>query len=405
MEERSLKIYGADKTFFSKLTTTITKLLVPTKVGINGMLISVKRNGMLKAYEAYIENDSLEDERKRDVIVKKYEDTFTIYLESIDKYVMDSIYKKVKNNAASDFEKKALSQYYMVTQLKETNFLEYKYRKQKYLLDLDYESVVGTEKEKLIERYNKVYISKMDMIYKGILKHYSIQLADKTSTIREPKEEIYKKIFSTLEEYISEVLPLKLQIENKDAYKEIVDEYDKYERFIVGKLDRRDEIEKNMLLLGISRYLFTHSLPLIVAEQCYIKLLKDVRSLIVDTKIAKKKEKAYDLLINLIEEYNIKLLSTKIYWDRPAERELYKEFWNSYNEINKLKKTNKKEHMKQKEILFVKNDLKQVYRNENKYFKIIQFYKKRLCDLGDMRRISNSCKTLEGKYVKIRSEK
>jgi len=357
MEEKSLKLYGADKTFFSKLTTTITKLLVPTKVGINGMLISVKRNSMLKAYEASIESNSLEDEKKRDSIIKKYDDTFTLYLESIDKYVMDSIYKKVKNDSASDFEKKALSGYYMVTQLKESDFLEYKYRKQKYLLDLDYESVLGTEKEKLIERYNKVYLSKMDIIYKGILKHYSIQLADKTSTIREPKEEIYKKIFATLEDYISTILPLKLQIEPKEQYKEIVDEYDKYERFIVGKLDRRDEIEKNILLLGISRYLFTHSLPLIVAEQCYIKLLKDTRSLIVDTKIAKKREKAYELLINLIEEYNVRLLSTKIYWDRPGERDVYKKFWKEFSDINNLKKTDYIEYMKQKEILFVRNDL------------------------------------------------
>jgi len=401
MEEKSLKLYGADKTFFSKLTTTITKLLVPTKVGINGMLISVKRNSMLKAYEASIESNSLEDEKKRDSIIKKYDDTFTLYLESIDKYVMDSIYKKVKNDSASDFEKKALSGYYMVTQLKESDFLEYKYRKQKYLLDLDYESVLGTEKEKLIERYNKVYLSKMDIIYKGILKHYSIQLADKTSTIREPKEEIYKKIFATLEDYISTILPLKLQIEPKEQYKEIVDEYDKYERFIVGKLDRRDEIEKNILLLGISRYLFTHSLPLIVAEQCYIKLLKDTRSLIVDTKIAKKREKAYELLINLIEEYNVRLLSTKIYWDRPGERDVYKKFWKEFSDINNLKKTDYIEYMKQKEILFVRNDLIHVYRNENKYYKIIQFYKKRLCDLGAMRKMSNSYKTLEGKYVKI----
>ena len=238
------------------------------------------------------------------------------------------------------------------------------------------------------------------MIYKGILKHYSIQLADKTSTIRESKEEIYKKIFSALEEYISGVLPLKLQIEPKDQYKEIVDEYDKYERFIVGKLDKRDEIEKNILLLGISRYLFTHSLPLIVAEQCYIKLLKDTRSLIVDTKIAKKREKAYELLIDLIEEYNVKLLSTKIYWDRPGERELYKKFWEEYKDINKLKNDDYIEYAKEKEILFIKNDLKQVYRNENKYYKIIQFYKKRLCDIGAMRRMSNSYTTLEGKYIK-----
>ena len=68
MEEKSLRIYSADKTFFSKITTTITKLLVPTKVGINGMLISVKRNTMLKAYETYIESNSLEDEKRKESI-------------------------------------------------------------------------------------------------------------------------------------------------------------------------------------------------------------------------------------------------------------------------------------------------------------------------------------------------
>ncbi len=62
---------------------------------------------------------------------------------------------------------------------------------------------------------------------------------------------------------------------------------------MVGKLDTRDNIEKkNMVLLGLSRKLFTHSLPLIVAEQCYEKLLKDARSLVQDTKIATKRRKS-----------------------------------------------------------------------------------------------------------------
>ena len=59
----------------------------------------------------------------------------------------------------------------------------------------------------------------------------------------------------------------------------------------VGKLDTKDNIEKNMILLGISRKLFTHSIPLIVAEQCYEKLLKDARILVQDTKMAVKKRK------------------------------------------------------------------------------------------------------------------
>ena len=44
---------------------------------------------------------------------------------------MDSIYKKVRNGTASEFEKNAMSKYYEVTSLKEKEYMEYKYRKQK----------------------------------------------------------------------------------------------------------------------------------------------------------------------------------------------------------------------------------------------------------------------------------
>ncbi len=53
MEERSLRVYQ-QKTFFSKLGTTLSKILVPTRVGFNSMMISVKRNNLIKAYEAFI---------------------------------------------------------------------------------------------------------------------------------------------------------------------------------------------------------------------------------------------------------------------------------------------------------------------------------------------------------------
>ena len=51
MEERSLRVVGTDKTFFNKLTNTLTKILIPTQIGINGMRISMKRNALIKAYE------------------------------------------------------------------------------------------------------------------------------------------------------------------------------------------------------------------------------------------------------------------------------------------------------------------------------------------------------------------
>ena len=146
MAERGLRVLEADKTFFGKITNTITKLLIPTRVGINGLLILTKRNNVLKAYENYTDENNNDETNKKEILLKKYEDMYALYLESIDKYVMDSIYKKVKNNTASDFERNALSQYYNVVHLKETQYIEYKYRKQKYLLELDYESVLSQNK-------------------------------------------------------------------------------------------------------------------------------------------------------------------------------------------------------------------------------------------------------------------
>lgn len=386
MEERSLRIYNSEKTFFSKLTNTLTKIIVPTQIGINSVLISMKRNNVLKAYEGTLEDT--ENQEKKESAKKKFEDVYALYLEAVDKHIMDSIYKKVKNDTATDFEKNALSKYYTVIHLKDSEYLEYKYRKQIYLLELDYQSLKKSEKTKLLDKYKTFYIKEMDVLYKGLLKHYSIKLADNLTY--GTKEETYNKIFATVEEYIVNVLPLKFEQNKSKEYAQILEDYNNFEKFTVGKLDQNDNIEKNMILLSISRKLFTHSLPLIVAEQCYIKLLKDVRSLIVDTKVVRKQEKAYSLLIKLIEEYNIKLLSTKIYWDKPSDREEYKEFWKKYQKISELKGINNAEYNEQIEILFITNDLKKVYANENKYYKIIKFYKNKLVELGAMRNLKNS---------------
>ncbi len=387
MEERSLRVYS-DKKFFTKITNTITKLLIPTKIGINGMLISIKRNNVLKMYEAYIESQK-EDSSKVEEIEKKYEDTYSLYLEAIDKHMMDNVYKKVKNDTATAFEKEALSKYYMVIHLKDIEYLEYKYRKQIFLVQLDYDTVRELDKEKLIDRYEHFYASRMEILYKRLLKNYSIRLSNNLS--QREKDEIYNKIFSTVEEYITDILPIKMKEEpDNKIYADILKDYKNFERFTVGKLDQNDIIEKNMILLGISRRLFTHSLPLVVAEQCYEKLLVDIRTLIMDTKVNRKQEKAYGLLINIIDDYNLRLLSTKIYWDKPVDKEEYKKFWEEYKKVDVLKEKNYMEYSKQKEILFLRRELKEVYKNINRYCRIVKFYKGKLVKFEVMREIKNS---------------
>lgn len=120
----------------------------------------------------------------------------------------------------------------------------------------------------------------------------------------------------------------------------------------------------------------------------------ETRNLIVQTKIEAKKQKAYELLINLIEEYNIKLLSTKIYWENQKDREEYKKFWEEYKKIDK----SSQEGQVQKQILFVKNELKKLEENKENE-NIIKFYKDKLVEYGVLRILKNSCKT-EGKFIK-----
>ena len=400
MEERSLRVYE-QKTFFSKIGTTISKILIPTKIGFNGMMISVKRNNLLKAYEAY-KTFNEDNTEKREHINQKYEDTFALYLESIDKYVMDSIYKKVKNGNASPFEQDALSRYYVITHLKETQYLEYKYRKQKYLLELDYESVKGSNKEKLIQKYNRFYVEKMDTLYKGILKNYSVQLADNLKTSANDKAEIYDKVFDTIEEYIVNILTIKMKSEEYKIDKETLEQYDKYSKFLAGKPDSIDVLEKKMIILAISRKIFTHSLPLIIAEQCYEQLLNEVRSELVHAKNDRKFKKAYKMLLTILEEYNINLLSTKVYWERPKEREEYKKFWEKYKKIEDAKNTKNKDV--KKEILFIKKDLKYISNDPKRYKLVINAYKKKLVELGAMKVVKDLAVSDTKKYVKKRKE-
>ena len=73
------------------------------KPGSGGNILDV----VLKAFEQYKQIDNIESQAKQEQISKKFEDIYALYLESIDKYIMDSIYKKVKNDTATDFEKNA----------------------------------------------------------------------------------------------------------------------------------------------------------------------------------------------------------------------------------------------------------------------------------------------------------
>lgn len=381
MEQRSLRVVETDKTFFSKLSSTISKILIPTRVGLNGVMISIKRNSLIKAYNNYLEKGTEENS-------KKYEDSYALYLEAIDKYIMDSLYKKVKSNTATNFERDAIAKYYFVVSLKNKKYLEYKYKKQEYLLRIDYETVSNMKNQKVVNNYKNFYVAKMDTLYKGLLKNYSVAISD---DVHQDSEEAYKKIFETLEKYIMEVLPIKIEF-GDDTAKE---EYEEFLHTTVGKLDERDKIMQKVELLGVSRKIFIHSLPLAATERCYMYLLKQVRNIIKDSKNETKREQAYETLFEVMEDYNVKILSTKVYWDRPEERQAYKKFWEKYEKA--------KDDANKKQILLLKQDLKELKKLRKENIAIIELHKQKLTKMGVIKTIGTSAKTYKRMIYNKRS--
>lgn len=389
-QEKSLRIYDTKKTFFFRIESTFSKLLIPTKNNFNNFLLNMKRTALIKNYK----NIAKASDSKKEECEKKFEDSYALYLESIDQLFVDGIYKKVKLGTASDFEKNALSKYYNIIQLKEDDEVEYKYKKQQYLLTLDFKTLKEQNKEKVYENYKDIYILEMDRLYKALLKEYSMKLTEITSPVN--KEKIYDKIFDTLDEYASNIIPMK-KIEDE----ELIKECSLFETYEVGKLDQIDILEKKMILMGISRKLFVHSLPLVVAEKCYVKLLKDTRNLIVDTKILRKRESAYQLLLRLIEQYNDKLLCVKIYWNNNDDKKEFNKFNESRKNLENIRKEyGLKEYERRKQILYIRTDLKILEKYGNKYYRIIKFYRNKLVELGDMKQLKNKCKTGNYKVVK-----
>ena len=95
------------------------------------------------------------------------------------------------------------------------------------------------------------------------------------------------------------------------------------------------------------------------------------------------------MLLKLIEDYNVKLLSTKVYWDKPQEREAYKKFWNAYS---------KSKNSEEEEILILKRELTELVDNEKNNI-LKQYYKVKLVDFGVMKNLKAFGTLENGSYT------
>ena len=148
MEKRDLKLVSSNANFFNRLQSSIRNMLLPTKIGFNNFKLNSKRNKYIKAEINYDKAKSSNDINKRQDAEENQKRAYSEYLEAIDKYMMDTIYEKAKNNKANDIEKKSLTEYYRISTYKDEQYDEYKYKKQLFLLTLDY----NIQKNKNLDR-------------------------------------------------------------------------------------------------------------------------------------------------------------------------------------------------------------------------------------------------------------
>lgn len=108
----------------------------------------------------------------------------------------------------------------------------------------------------------------------------------------------------------------------------------------------------------------------------------------MNTYLDADKFEVYQLLLDLIESYNINVLSKKIYWDTDMEKENYKKFWDKYTEFKKLERIDYAEYIRLREVHFIMDDMKKI-KDDKKYDEVRNYYRERMKQQKGFRRLKN----------------
>lgn len=392
MAEVQLKLVKrTDDGVFGKAINNLNKMLYSPSGSFFNIAINSKRNSVVKSFLLSESYEKLTSEKKRNHLMDKYEKTYDLYLEMLERYVTETIYNKAKKKVTSLKENKLLSSYYEVISLKSTDFVEYKYRRQTLLLEMDWDIILATKQNAFVEKYKKFYLSVVSQLYKSLMRHYAVNLTDATKD----KQQTYSHIYNLIEDYIKKVLPYE---EETETNKRIMEIY-KNQIITIDTYNKKSysEIKRSVLLLEISKFIFAYSLPMVALDQCYQELIESARIAVMNTFLDADKFEVYQLLLDLLESYNVNVLSKKIYWDTDLEKEEYIKFFNKYTEFKKLERIDYAEYIRLREVHFIMNDLSKI-KEDKKFDELRKYYRERMIQQKGFRRLKNSHSTKKGNW-------
>ena len=376
---------------FGKAINNLNRMLYSPSGSFFNFTINAKRNNVVKNYLQSQNIEKLVNDKKRNQMMTKYERTYEAYLTMLENYIKETIYNKSKKKVSSIKENKILSNYYELINIKSLDLVEYKYRRQTLLLAMDWDLVLTTKGNSFVEKYKKFYVSVVEQLYKSLMRHYAINLTDATKD----KSQTFKNIYDLIEDYIKDILPY---LEETETKKRILEVY-KNQIMTIDTYNQKayNELKKNTLLLELSKFMFAYSLPMVAMDQCYQELITSSRTAIMNTYLDADKFETYQLLVDLLESYNINVLSKKIYWDTDSQKEEYMRFWNKYNELKKLERIDYSEYMRLREIHFIMDDLQKI-KSDKKYDEVRTYYRERMRQQKGFRRFQNHARIMLGTW-------
>ena len=303
---RSLEIYRPENSAGVRLSRMLSKILPRQKNSLNSILISIRRNDVIKKYTSFLKNGN---QKSQD----KFDNSYELYIETINEYIMNKVYKRVKNGIADEYEKTILSKYYYILKLKDEKYEEYVVRKQKYLLRLDYYNLV---EEKSFIDFKRMYEDKTIDIYKKLLEIFQKNDKDKT---------IVKTVLSIINSYCQDV-----SIRDRTLEHDAVMKYIKF-KAEMKKSNIVDVITKNEMLIEVARTAFSQEISKETMKDIYMDLIKKINVWLNDNINKKHFNEVYNLLLRIIKKYNPKVKNPIA-----LEKEyLSKDEKNKYEELEK----------------------------------------------------------------------
>ena len=266
---RDLVIYKPNNSAFTRLNKLFSKILPKQKNSLNYILISIRRNNVIKKYNLFLDN-------KKEI--DRFNEAYDLYIQALSDCIMNKIYKKVKHGVANDDEKNILSNYYYILKLKEDKYEEYSLRKQKYLLLLDYEQI---KQEKIFDSFKEVYLFKIEEIYNKLLELYD-------------NNEIIESIIETLDEYSKDFTIFGREEEKRYKTQETEHNED----------DIIEKIQKEEMLLDLSKIKFKSIISEKSNNSIYIRIIEDLNDWLNNNINKNNFKEIFNLLLRIIKKYS-----------------------------------------------------------------------------------------------------